>query len=485
MKKTFSIGLFRSSLLGSLLIGLLIGVTAQFDPVGMKTAAALQSESFFIRLVGGPWYRSEAQDKITVVLIDDKYLAESNEAWPLSYEEQTQLLAGILARNPKAVFLDLLYLHKQRGHDVYLDDLVDTINQSESARSVPIFIPYLLDKESSQCDPEEERKPSLTKPVRENLIIKEVRDSGANKVSIGWTGCSNKYPSSIGQHKTPAFALYESVCENPGWFSKGCRDSQSGEFKKPMMVNWGSGVSKRQEETYEVGGIAICPKIDKSDFQSILLYQWNQLLSMKGQVFDGTTERGKSESCTYTDTLHATWFLGCAPGYLECGSQMNEFLKERIENRVVLVGTKIEGVHDKVLSPVNGGVPGVYLFAMALDNYLEYGAGYFTQLDRVGIALAEISALLFSIIIIGWVWQEIAPSSKMAQMGFGSFREGVKSLIVILIFKLLIPLGLSLIITAVMWVGFKVSPMDWISVSLLSFIVNPVKLDFKIYTEEA
>ena len=118
MKKTFSIGLFRSSLLGSLLIGLLIGVTAQFDPVGMKTAAALQSESFFIRLVGGPWYRSEAQDKITVVLIDDKYLAESNEAWPLSYEEQTQLLAGILARNPKAVFLDLLYLHKQRGHDI-------------------------------------------------------------------------------------------------------------------------------------------------------------------------------------------------------------------------------------------------------------------------------------------------------------------------------------------------------------------------------
>ena len=86
-----------------------------------------------------------------------------------------------------------------------------------------------------------------------------------------------------------------------------------------MMVNWGSGVSKRQEETYEVGSIAICPKIDKSDFQSILLYQWNQLLSMKGQVFDGTTERGKSESCTYTDTLHATWFLGCAPGYLECG----------------------------------------------------------------------------------------------------------------------------------------------------------------------
>src|SRR4051794_37560149 len=100
MKRGFSIGLSRSSLLWSLFAGLTIGIIAQFDPVGMKAAAALQSESIFIRLVGGPWYRSEAQDKITVVVIDDRYLFENKEAWPLSYNAQNELLQAILARNP-------------------------------------------------------------------------------------------------------------------------------------------------------------------------------------------------------------------------------------------------------------------------------------------------------------------------------------------------------------------------------------------------
>ena len=100
-------GLFYSTLLTSLFWG---GI-AQLDPFGIKAAASIQSESVFMRMIGGPWYQSAAQDKITVVLIDDNYISQIKESWPISYIAQEMLLSDILAFKPKAVFLDLLYSH--------------------------------------------------------------------------------------------------------------------------------------------------------------------------------------------------------------------------------------------------------------------------------------------------------------------------------------------------------------------------------------
>lgn len=468
--------MFWSSLLSSLLWLTL----AQFDPLGVKTAANLQSESVFIRLVGGPWYKSDAQDRITVVLIDDNYLDQVDEPWPMSYMHQDLLLSNILDHNPRAVFIDLLYRHKHGD----TEQLAETIRQAQSKRSIPIFIPYLVHEGSIGC-PNKNEKVNFLRPIEmENSVIKEMRDSEAHKVFIGWTGCGNKYPSFIPQnyqyktpssfiqqnHKTPSFALFQAFCKNPAETLKGCRDIRSNDleqFTQPMKVNWGSGVSERQRATFDRAGIK-CPQIDKHSFMSKLHYQWEQLRYMAGQLSDSTTERGKIESCTYTDTIHATWFLGSSP-------ELHADLKERIENRIVLIGTEIEGVHDYVISPVNGTVPGVYLFAMALDNYLEYGAGYIKEFDKTNAILIEIVALLGIMLIIGSIWHAIPVQWKCRAEGIGFFEASGRVLTIFLIFKLLIPIAISLIIAFVMW-EIERPPMNWIGVSLLSFIVNPVKL---------
>lgn len=474
-KNPFATGLFCSTLLTSLFWGIL----AQFDPLGVKTAADLHSESVFMRLVGGPWYQSEAQDKITVVLIDDQFIEQVGDHWPMSYLQQELLLSDILAYSPQAVFLDFLYRHKH-GPDAEVQQLVDTIHQSQTgsatSATVPIFIPYLVkDVEGlSSCDPGENKQQySAESLVLKGSVIKEMRDSGAKETFIGWTGCGSRYPGFILQDEgliTPAFALFQSSCVNSSNSSKGCLDIRSYDFNaftEPMMVRWGSGVSREHQSALDKAGI-VCTAINKNSLLSKLKYLGSQMKRTFGQSLSSTTERGKAERCTYTDTVHATWFLGVSP-------EIHTYMKEMIEDRIVLIGTQIEGVHDNVISPVNGKVPGVYLFAMALDNYLEYGADYFKEMSDLAAAVIEISVLFGITFFIGFVWQHVPLHFKTVGKDASFVGTISKSFIIVVVYKIIVPVALSLLFALVMW-KFRFAPMDWVGVSLLSFIANPIKL---------
>ncbi len=468
--------LFCSALLASLFWGGL----AQLDPLGVKTAAALHSETIFMRLIGGPWYQSEAQDKITVVLIDDNYIEQVGEHWPMSYIQQELLISDILAYKPQAIFLDLLYRHKH-GADADVQQLVGTIRQSQvndtTSTTVPIFIPYMVkDIEGlNTCNSDKHNQQyNAESIVLKNSVIKEMQLSGAKEAYIGWTGCGNRYPSFIlgdAQYKTPSFALYQSSCKKLGDLSKNCANTEKQNFNAfadPMVVRWGLGVSEEHQSALSKAGIT-CLTIDEDNK---LKYFWSQLLRMLGQSFSSTVERGKAERCTYTDTVHATWFLGMSP-------EIRAYMKEMIEDRIVLVGTQIEGVHDYVISPVNGKVPGVYLLAMALDNYYEYGSDYFKEMNGWLAAIVEIILLFGITFFVGvlWYWScdrsgYVAIEKDIRLTGV----EKIKGSVVVLIYKFIIPVILSLIFAMVMW-HFRFAPMDWIGVSLLSFIVNPVKID--------
>ncbi len=474
-------GLFYSTLLTSLFWG---GI-AQFDPFGIKAAASIQSGSLFMRMIGGPWYDSTAQDKITVVLIDDSYIREIGESWPMSYIAQDMLLTDILAFKPKAVFIDLLYSHNHETPNDSLHQLVDTISQNEinADSAIPIFIPLVVQDvqgvdtcSSSRDFPPDSKEANAKKDIESNIpVIIEIEQSNAHKTYTGWAGCGDGYPSFIFQDKqymTPAFALYEEVCRaDDKTFKADCSALQAGDysaFKKPMMVRWGTIVSKEHKAALKAGGI-LCADIDKDSFSSKIGYLGSQLWSAVGQSFSSTANRGKSESCTYTDTVHATWFLGG-------GSQKtHEDLKGLIGGRIVLLGTQITGVHDTTISPINGQVPGVYLFAMALDNYLTYGSDYFKLLSDVPAAVIEILALLaitFSMGILGHI--AFVHFSKIDQSINFLSRLGL-SILFFLFLKIIIPVCMSLLLALIMW-QCRIAPMDWIGISLLSFIANPIKL---------
>lgn len=459
-------GLFYTTLLTSLFWGTL----AQFDPFGLKTAADLQSESIFMRLIGGPWYQSAAQQEITVVLIDDRYVDQIESFWPISYLDQDLLLSSILDYNPKAVFLDFLYSHKH-GSEEEIQQLVDTISQTEKnkASRIPISLPYLVKDtpDINTCNPEEKYsfKDVDELFVRHNFVIPEIKKSEAKKTYVGWTGCGNRYPSFIlkeGEHKTPAFALYEDTLDK-----KTDETFNPDNYLEPMVIRWGSGISRAQDSAPKSTKFP-CTKINKDSWWSKIAYGVSQAQSAFGQSLSPTPERGQAERCTYTDTVHATLLL-------EANPESRIYLQKMIQDRIVLIGTQIEGVQDYVQSPVNGRVPGVYLIAMALDNYLEYGSDYYKQWNDLVVAGLEISLLFVITFCMGLLGQITFVRMEKVVTSSRLYLKIFLISLTIIFLKVLIPVFLSVVIALIMW-QCKLAPMDWISVSLLSFIANPIKL---------
>ncbi len=482
-KDRWILGLFGSTLLVSLFWGLL----GQLDPFGIKSAAALHSESIFMRIIGAPWYQSAAQDDITVVLIDDNYLEEIGLYWPMPYYEQEWLLSNILAFEPRAVFLDLLYRHKHEEADDSVQLLLDTISQTgEDKPQIPIFIPYLIEDRQgiNTCNgqPDNSSTPPVTagSMVIQDSVIKEFRESNTVKTYVGWAGCNNRYPSYILQdsnYKTPAFALFERSCNGDSQKTTHfCQESYSGnsnDFIEPMVINWGAGVSTSNQAALENENISCTP--NPVGLYSKFKYSATQLYTSLRQSLSSNPERGTSEQCPYTDTVHATWFLGSSP-------KTHAYLEEMLRDRIVLVGTKLDAIHDYIISPVHGQVPGVYLFAMALDNYLTYGTEYFKEMNTKLAILIELF-VLFSISfgmgvlskynpVLLWDIEKTAGNAHKVRK---IIQKAMSAITLLLLYKLIIPVAMSFLFAFIMW-KCRFAPMDWIGVSFLSIIANPVTL---------
>lgn len=460
----------------------MLALISKFDPLGAKSASGLQSESVLLRL-SAPWYGSvdnPAQKKITVVLIDDQYLKKIKSFWPMSYLDQDQLLMDILDYHPQAVFLDLLYHHKH-GEAADLQQFVDTIAEAATKTSpaVPISIPVLLKDIEGQSSCDVNGLPlffTTQSIVVENSVIPELLDSPTHKTYVGWTGCSNRYPGFVigdSQFPTPAFALYADHCRRQqtplSRDTNSCAEVLAGDlhaFVTPMMVRWGQGMSHSRQMGGKKSNIC-CTTLDCERLKNKWAYAWSQVKSAVRQCFSSSPDRGRMERCTYTDTLHATWFLG--------GDSNREYLQGMLENRIVLIGTQIEGVHDMIHSPVNGQLPGVYLLAMALDNYLEYGANYYKDITGKKATAIEIITLFMTIFGMNWLRFKILLIKQYHSFFSAPWRQEAVIAGQLFLYKGLIPVSVCLPLAWGMW-QLRYAPMDWLGVALIAFVANPISI---------
>lgn len=356
-----------ASLVRACVVAIITWTIVQIDPLGLGSASGAEAKRTFQRILTAPFYRG-AQDKITVVLIDDDYLKAVGHGWPLPYAYQGRLLETVLSYEPKAVFLDLLYRQKHSAEDTPANLLAPIRN-----RDIPVVLAGMAKLPSAgqvRTNCEADRPWSSDDAIDKDSIDPELFDlrtgtsaTGFSKLSVAylnWYGCGDRYPLYLSGNpklKTPAYALYD--------LTRSEENRNHAKFTEPMTVMWGAVQSEASAALY--ADDAGCEPTSGTGISGAL----QQVLRTIAGIA-GSGPRGIRLACPYTDVVMASQLMQG----VKTGRSADNPLLALLEGRYIFIGTSISGVWDLVESPVNGSLPGVFVHAMALDNLLHYNDGY-------------------------------------------------------------------------------------------------------------
>lgn len=356
------------------------------DPVSLETATKSSSSQFFAGITQPfhGWRADPAQNHIAVVEVTDETLRAAHQAWPLSYELHNDILEEIVAAGASAVMVDVRFAFEREGQSLHSFDGVIAMAK---ARGIPIMF------SRGQADSDWADLP----PPLDSL-----------QVITGWRSDNGYYPLLV--HKdgldenpllpTAAFELYSRLCAAG---TAACPAETRGtaidnaRFEKPMSVRWGSRVDPAQA--------LVSDGDDCKRFGESSLWRIGQSLRTGLYTLFGATRGWLQNRCFYALTIGAEQLAAELPG----GAPKASLLA----GRVVFYGADLLGEHDLVTVPALGQMPGVAMHAMAFDNLLTFGAGYFHEPPGVVVLGAEIptSELLelaaWSAIVLGMTWQSL------------------------------------------------------------------------------
>ncbi|NOQ65465.1 MAG: CHASE2 domain-containing protein [Methyloprofundus sp.] len=439
--------LFFLVIFRSLILAILFSIISQFDVFGIKAATSLHSEAIFSRFFSSRIYPDNAQNEISVVLIGDDFLNATNQTWPMPYNVLSGKLAEIFAYEPKAVFIDILFQqrHLAKGK---LESLMLTINAYKD--SIPIYIPLSMlgSLEDATCNPS---LPLTMKDIDQGSVIEKVRSLKINHSYIRWAGCGTRYPLYLGGNSrlpTPALSMFQAYCKLENYRPDICAEMKSlssikESFAEPMVIQWGGMASKKQQELM----IEYGTPCNDTGF-------WAQLRSLIPQTMDSRKERGLRQLCPHTNTLNMVQFLTST-------EDSHKLLTDYIRGRYVFIGANVAAIPDLIENPVNGKISGVYLLAMAFDNLINYGHNYFRELSVFEKILEEFLIIFVVLCLLDW-------SNHILRNRTRKFR--------FIVIKLLLPVVLCLLISYFFWYYCRQSPVDWIGISLIAFIMNPLSI---------
>ncbi len=89
-----------------------------FNPLGLKSDSLTWSRQYFLHIYdffNSDINLSEFGSKVSVVRIDDKFVRENGEEWPVSFNLQARLLQQIASYDPDAVYIDWTLSKERQG----------------------------------------------------------------------------------------------------------------------------------------------------------------------------------------------------------------------------------------------------------------------------------------------------------------------------------------------------------------------------------
>lgn len=295
----------------------------------------------------GSFYPIQQRDNVTVLLIDDKALADLEQGWPVPYATHARWLSNLgTLYQPRAVFLDITFTQARK--DETLSQLVQALCRLRD-QGVPVFLAALPDPQTGR------------------LAVRRGLDSPA-----GERPCFTLVGVNYQPHQVDRLVWsYPLWTANQGAGSA-MVDSRSGalamaqdvagldvpRFDEPMALTWGvnnQDIRRFGEWCRFAGSVA----------EELIPPGLRALHAGEGVL---------KPICPYSRSLTVSELK---PQTEEDEARLHALLN----GKFVIMGAAISGTNDMITSPVHGPIPGVFMHAMALDNLLTYNGHYKRALE--------------------------------------------------------------------------------------------------------
>ncbi|WP_194723853.1 CHASE2 domain-containing protein [Noviherbaspirillum malthae] len=335
-------------------------------------------------------YSDKARDQITVVMYDQQFLEDTHSAWPISYQDHADWLlrlAGDPAARPKAILLDITF--GQGRNDPTLPALKKALCTVQNEFKVPIFLAALpaasdgrLTVRAGLADDQPAGAPNCFTLVGVDYLPDPLD-------GLAWSYQLSRHRSAAGWQSGPASdpEVQPSYRSAAMAIAQDAANLDLGRESVPMSLIWGHNSAPQPDRPNR---LAACRPGE---------FGWQNFIP--GVVRQFFEDPAKPPLCPYHRTLSMA----------QLGELSEKELAPYLAHRYVMVGANIPGYNDFVDSPVHRLLPGVYLHAMALDNFLTYGSDYKLSAEWTDGPLAALlvpcGLVVLVVLVVHLVWSAV------------------------------------------------------------------------------
>lgn len=341
---------------------------------------------------------TEGRDAVSVILIDDKSLQNAQQTWPASYGYYARLLDSLAQYRPRAIFIDVVFA--SRRDDASLARLIEATCK---AREAGIRVYFAVRRSETGSFPLRSELQDVVPRCIEPVAIEYDPDA---LDQIAWNYRVQPEPTQDG-------ASLHSVAATIYRDQGGALPAQG---HAALAINWGylpanSGIEwlvadKKEHDIHASAsahdgdsrhaGDSVKAVADESAFSTYCRQPGNPFYEILPPALRSHWNPDVFKPvCVFHETLY--------PADLSTSAEEEEDrLTTQLRDRVVMIGTALQGSNDRVTSPLHGSVPGVYLHAAALDNLLHYGEHYkrTVHLGGQGDGLRVLALMIFGFIVM-------------------------------------------------------------------------------------
>jgi CHASE2 domain len=298
-------------------------------------------------------YPERARGQISVVMYDRQFLEGQGSAWPISYQEHADWIGRLVelpGAKPRALMIDITF--GQERNDPTIAALKAKLCEIGRVHRVPVYLAALPDP----LDGSLRVRSGLAQGPGEDACFTLV---GVDYVpdpldGLAWSYQLNRFFDGAGwspgqpppgsaapQHPSAALAMAQDAM--------GVKLDNRPE---PMALMWGFKSEAQADRPNLTRG---CDRGEPD------LQRWVPRLIRQMWERDD-----KAPLCPYHRSI----------SFAQVAELDEAALSQFVGDKFVFIGARVPGYNDHANSPVHGLIPGVFLHAMALDNFLSYGADY-------------------------------------------------------------------------------------------------------------